>query len=1093
MSKQESNISAIDETHRRVSIRLQELCEKQSIKPLRALFTTELNYDYSDIRLNLPDEKSSELVYANEDPRIIATGGNGDFKIIYIRLRKALSRVNERTLIARLLPNYLYALFIFADAEQRQWHFVHVKEGTCAIKSRLLRRITIGRDEQLRTATERISLLDLSIFNSYTISTHSACSIQGLFERAFDVEAVAQAFFRDYRICFDILQKDLYKQTGDETWAHDYALQLLNRCMFLYFIQRKHWLGGDTEFLKTFWDAYNKTGHEQDTFVSLWLNTLFFKAFNNKYDVMDNHFPPRIHTVLMHIPFLDSSLLLENALDNREGFVVSDVRFTDIFTLLQRYSFTLVEDSPLDQEVAVDPEMIGTVYESLVNVSTEIDERSGAGIFYTPRIEINLMCRLTLVDYLTNHLDNHPGNERKHLLYAAVFAIEQEDKDSADQHLKDADLWQEIYDLLNNITMIDPACGSGAFLVGMLSVLDDMMERAIKARGLEIPYDLYNAYERKKRIIEQSLYGIDVMEWAVHIAELRLWLALIVDAAYTPESLHTRTEPLLPDITFKVRCGDSLVQGSPFSEIFTDGRGFDIVLGNPPYLRQENIHMPHLKDYSKEGKIAYKYKIAQKMYELFPRFFGYSDRHGKQVVTNPINQKSDLYIYFFFLGLSLLNDKGTFCFITSNSWLDVGYGADLQKFLLKHCHIKLILDSETMRSFASASVNTVIAHLAPPDEESEWGLQETARFVMSKVPFENLLMPEVFEDIESAQSRQTRTHYRVFPIKQYALLEDGKVSFTERGDERDEPIGRKSKKAHGMSATELSYTGNRWGGKYLRAPDIYWTIIEKGKDRLVHLGDIAQVSFGIKTGANKFFYFDSQKSSAWAVEERFLKSVMQSPRECRSFVIDAQALKLKIFVCHESEQNLQGTAAINYIKWGETQGFHRGPSCANRARWWDVGVQSPFDFVALRFRDKRNWNPINITPALLAGDVMFAGTWKKRADVFVNNALANTTLCVLASEVYGRVNLGDGLLTTYGPEIVSFDFVKASLFGAEARQHLLHCFEVMAMRDVKAIFDEVQQEDRKMLDNIVFDVLGLTQGERDAVYESVIKLVNSAP
>src|ERR1700731_1025467 len=108
MSKQESNISTIDETRRRISIRLQELYEKQSIKPLRDLFTTELNYDYSDMRLNLPDDKSRELVYANEHPRIIAMGGDGDFKIIYVHLRESLSRVNERTLIAKLLPNNLY-------------------------------------------------------------------------------------------------------------------------------------------------------------------------------------------------------------------------------------------------------------------------------------------------------------------------------------------------------------------------------------------------------------------------------------------------------------------------------------------------------------------------------------------------------------------------------------------------------------------------------------------------------------------------------------------------------------------------------------------------------------------------------------------------------------------------------------------------------------------------------------------------------------------------------------------------------------------------------------------------------------------------
>ena len=432
--------------------------------------------------------------------------------------------------------------------------------------------------------------------------------------------------------------------------------------------------------------------------------------------------------------------------------------------------------------------------------------------------------------------------------------VEQEDKDNADQQLKDADLWHYVYELLNNITMIDPACGSGAFLLGMLSVLDDMMERAITSLGLEILYSPYNAYERKKRIIGQSLYGVDVMEWAVHIAELRLWLALIVDAEYISKDLHTLNGPLLPYFTFKVRCGDSLVQEvGGIKPGLKHRQCFDIVLGNPPYLRQENIHTPYLKDHSKEDNKAYKAKLAHAMYELFPHFFGYTS--GKQIVTNPINQKSDLYIYFYLLGLSLLNKKGSFCFITSNSWLDVGYGADLQEFLLKYCHIKLILDNETMRSFASASVNTVIAHFSSPNEQSEWGLQETARFVMSRVQFEDLLVPEIFEGIEAAQSRHTHEAYRVFPIKQSALLEDGKVPLANSDDEEEGQAG-----AH-LVATELPYKGNKWGGKYLRAPDIYWTIIEKGKDKLVRLGDIAEVRFGIKTGANEFFYLDESQST----------------------------------------------------------------------------------------------------------------------------------------------------------------------------------------------------------------------------------------
>lgn len=1217
MSEQESIFSTTDETRRRVGMHLRELYEQQSLRPLRDLFTTELNYDYSNTRLNLPDEKSRELVYPGEYPYIIATGGDGDFKIIFLRLREMLSRTNERTLITKLLPNHPYTLFIFSDAEHKHWHFVNVKESTSNVKSRLFRRITIGPEEQLRTAIERIAMLDLSMLSG-DISTLSGLTIQDLVEQAFDVEAVTRTFFREYRISFDILQKDLYNQTGDEAWAHDYALQLLNRCMFLYFIQRKRWLGGDTEFLKTFWEKYNqsKDEDEQDTFVREWLNTLFFKAFNNNYRVTDNRFPQRIHEVLMLAPYLNGGLFTENDLDKREGFVVSDARFKSIFTLLQSYNFTITEDSPLDQEVAVDPEMIGTVYESLVNVSSEIDERSDAGIFYTPRTEIDLMCRLALVDYLANHL----GSDQKSLLYHTVFAVAQEDKDAADQRLRDEDLWRRVYGLLSNVTMIDPACGSGAFLVGMLAVLDDLMERAIRARGENDANDPTNAYERKKRIIGKSLYGVDVMEWAVHIAELRLWLALIVDAEIPPAELHIRREPLLPYFTFKVRCGDSLVQevgginlglrhgktlslelrkrvtalrtqkldfynNKPsrelrrkedververelfkdmlfeqihakeeekkrllarienvdaqqmmlldtagveqlslmdippaallerqkelaecendlthlrntrtalsaaktlpfvwdiaFGEIFAEGQCFDIVLGNPPYLRQENIHTPYQKNYSREDNKAYKAKLARMVYERFPRFFGYSDKSGKQTVGKPINQKSDLYIYFYLLGLSLLNDKGAFCFITSNSWLDVGYGADLQEFLLKHCHIKFILDNETRRSFASASVNTVIALFSPPDEMSAWGLARTARFVMSSVPFADLLAPEVFEEIEAAQERQTHPAYRVFPIQQRELLEDGMLARSEDDAEAEEQSGGSSQRIADIAASELAYTNNKWGGKYLRAPDIYWTILEKGKDKLVRLGDVAEVRFGIKTGANEFFYLDEARARQWEIEPEFLVPVIKSPRECKSIRIDPRELKSKLFLCHKSREELKGTSALEYIKWGESQGFQKRPSCAGRPRWWDLGARRmPYlsfnyliDTTAKTFYApdgcyfSDNFQDVSIAPEL----------------ILPLCASLNSTVFQLMVNVAGRSNFGDGLLKIQTYEVSDL--------------LCMHPKEIPVAQDglfASSSWNVLEPSlDRFNLDAIIFDALDLTRGERDAVYEGVSKLVHN--
>ncbi|HOH31481.1 MAG TPA: hypothetical protein PLC40_17530, partial [Candidatus Hydrogenedentes bacterium] len=280
--------------------------------------------------------------------------------------------------------------------------------------------------------------------------------------------------------------------------------------------------------------------------------------FHGGYD----YFPEGMRKTLQMAPYLNGGLFTRNDLDEQYArkLTITDERFEQTITFLEHYNFTVSEDTPLDQEVAVDAEMLGKVYESLVNVTEEktneegtkkkgSDKKKEAGIFYTPRTEIDMMCRLAVVDYLANHL----GETHKSLLYEMVFAYSLEDKATADHKLTNHDLWGKLDALLQNITVVDPACGSGSFLIGMMQVLDDLIQRADTVLGRR-----QTPYERRKRIIGQSLYGVDVMRWAVDVAELRLWLQLVVETELKPAEL--KLNPLLPNLTFKIRRGDSLVQ-----------------------------------------------------------------------------------------------------------------------------------------------------------------------------------------------------------------------------------------------------------------------------------------------------------------------------------------------------------------------------------------------------------------------------------------------------------------------------------------------------------------------------------------------------
>ena len=153
--------------------------------------------------------------------------------------------------------------------------------------------------------------------------------------------------------------------------------------------------------------------------------------------------------------------------------------------------------------------------------------------------------------------------------------------------------------------------------------------------------------------------------------------------------------------------------------------------------------------------------------------------------------------------------------------------------------------------------------------KKETRLEETARFVMFKEPFEHILSPVIFEEIEAAKKRKTTPEYRVNPIVQKLLLEDGcEIHVAEDSKEEGQKV-RIKKPKQGPLIKVAKYIGNKWGGKYLRAPDIYWTILKKGKGKLIRLGDVAEVRFGIKTGANDFFFLIRVDLKSWISKKSF--------------------------------------------------------------------------------------------------------------------------------------------------------------------------------------------------------------------------------
>lgn len=413
----------------------------------------------------------------------------------------------------------------------------------------------------------------------------------------------------------------------------------------------------------------------------------------------------------------------------------------------------------------------------------------------------------------------------------------------------------------------------------------------------------------------------------------------------------------------------------------------------------------------------------------------------------------------------------------------MGFGKDLQEFLLRQSQVKMIIDNKVKRSFAHADVNTIIALLASPGEKQDAGLDRIARFVMCKVAFEQIFSPIAFWEIEGCEERCATPDYRVNAIKQEKLLEEG---FEQLDEEEEE----ETKQKHRAPAIKIvRYIGNKWGGKYLRAPDIYWTILEKGKGKLVRLDNIAEVRFGIKTGANDFFYLNAEGIKEWGIEEEFVKPVLFSLKEIKRYEIEKQILKKHILICNEDKRTLKRNGKNNileYINWGESEEYNLRPSVLGRTNWYSVPNQKQPQFVSNRFLGERLGFPY-IEDALVC-DVFFIGNFGE-IDGIEGCAIMNCIISLLSAEILSRKTYGIGIAYLYGPEIRGLNILDPTKTPDTLKLEIKKCFTKMRNRNLLKIEDEIKQEDRKQLDSLIFDFLGMSRGEQEATYEAISLLI----
>lgn len=376
-------------------------------------------------------------------------------------------------------------------------------------------------------------------------------------KKAFSVEALSDDFFAAYRRQYAEFVKFLTgkeyvkkgnkwveQETGepdvqyftsfkkDDKLVRDYIKKMMGRIVFLYFLQSKGWLAGNLHYMHDlFYDASDEV---KGDFLDKVLEPMFFGLLNTKPE--DRSSAPLVNGVGVkyipnadEIPYLNGGLFQQEKIDEVESVFPAGM-FQSLFDFFDSYNFTIDENDPNDAEVGVDPEMLGKIFENL------LENNKDKGAFYTPKEIVRYMCQESLTAYLQTGIDDAEVKE-----HIANFV---KTNDVEELGGASSELAMSIDQKLIDVKICDPAIGSGAFPMGLLR------ELYACRKSIEI-FEEDNAADIKRHIIQNNIYGVDIEKGAVDIARLRFWLALIID----------EKEPMpLPNLDFKIMQGNSLLE-----------------------------------------------------------------------------------------------------------------------------------------------------------------------------------------------------------------------------------------------------------------------------------------------------------------------------------------------------------------------------------------------------------------------------------------------------------------------------------------------------------------------------------------------------
>ena len=667
----------------------------------------------------------------------------------------------KRVGLRKLISPYLKydvdgAIAVFDDG--RHWRLSYIcdlKEGSTSAKR--FSYILGDENGQYKTPLERLEKV---------AKLNGRLKLSDLRE-SFSVDALSDEFFDEYHIHYDRIVAELARQGKVGAIHHDYVKKMMGRIVFLHFLQKKGWLNGNPTFLR---DLFFFSPHQTD-FLEQVLEPLFFGIFNTESEQREKLFASEqwdkdLLKQWEHLPYLNGGLFERDEVDDMHIVLPANL-FKDLLNFLASYNFTVDENDPDDAEIGVDPEMLGKIFESL------LEDNKAKGAFYTPKEIVRYMCKESLIAYLSEQLSvNSEQNDKTKTPTNTDSQITDHSslitkiRTFVETHEMQPEL-ESYRDTLNKslreVKICDPAIGSGAFPMGLLNELWRCRE------AISTPL---SRAALKREIIENNVYGVDIEKGAIDIARLRFWLSIVVDSD-EPEAL--------PNFDYKFMQGNSLIESFEgvdlsrmmsndgqhsslgkgrqkagenqlgiefastdtkrnlqlmlreyfgitdheqksrqrseinnsvksyirqqdlrpealarltaldpsanqefflwhtwFKDIFDKG-GFDIVVGNPPYIRRTELPERAKQQYERT------YKSATLQY--------------------------DIYLLFIEFGLSICKKEGQLCYINPIRFFSSDYGHSCRTLIIKDHLLKRVVDVSQIEVFKSAMTYPCVLHI----------------------------------------------------------------------------------------------------------------------------------------------------------------------------------------------------------------------------------------------------------------------------------------------------------------------------------------------------------------------------------------------